>query len=182
VVIGRSPLQRTGQGTRGGSITFPSLFLSIFHHIAIIFCGHAQTSIETELDTIREKTPSIPETKLPTEVQSLAKTSPLEAVDKSWKHLRDRAAEVASVESSVTPIKIADVLIDKGVLNRNEAEAFYRMYQIQENALKMDCFTDVSSATTYSGIAYGLSEKIIGAGSADLSPLSAQGTGSVTAN
>jgi hypothetical protein len=42
-LLAGAPCYEPGQGTRGGSITFPSLFLSIFHHIAIIFCGHAQS-------------------------------------------------------------------------------------------------------------------------------------------
>src|SRR6056297_2966934 len=38
-VIGGSPLLRSGQRTRGGSIISPSLFLPILDHFSIIFCG-----------------------------------------------------------------------------------------------------------------------------------------------
>ena len=40
-VFGRSPLLRTGQRTRGGSIISPPLFSSIFFHFSIIFLGRA---------------------------------------------------------------------------------------------------------------------------------------------
>lgn len=35
--FGSSSLQRTGKGTRGDPIYFPSTFLAFFHHFAIIF-------------------------------------------------------------------------------------------------------------------------------------------------
>lgn len=123
-----------------------------------------ETSIEGELETIREKVPTLPQTQPPHEVRGLSQSSPLQAIDKSWEHLEASAIAAASISMPVLPLKVAGTLIDKNILTPTEAEAFYRMYEIRKEVTKPGTrfITDTSSASAYSSLAYGLSERIRG--------------------
>lgn len=139
-------------------------------------------TIAGELNTVREKLSSNIETEPPGDIRSLAESSPVKAIDKSWHDLEASATSATSISTSVSPIKIADTLIDKNILSESEAEAFYKLYEIQEAATKPDStiITDASSASAYSGIAYGLSKKIKGVGHLSAGLATVTGTGVVT--
>lgn len=140
-----------------------------------------ETTIEAELNALREKTPSIQEIDPPEEILNLVKTSPTKAINRSWKDLEASATAAASVSTPSSPIKIADMLLDKNILSQNEAEAFYKMHEIQEATTHSDSkfITDVSSASLYSGIAYGLTQKISGTGQLKAGPASIDSSGVV---
>lgn len=139
-------------------------------------------SIEGELNTVREKAPSIVEQEPPEDIRNLAISSPVKAIDKSWHDLEASATTAASISTSVPPIKIADTLIDQKILTQSEAEAFYKMYEIQEAATKpcSKVITDASSASAYSGIAHGLTAKIMGVGHVKAESATIKGSGVVT--
>ncbi len=119
-------------------------------------------TIEGELNTVREKLEKAPSKALPEPVKKLAATSPTQAIETSWRDLEQSATATMSVATHMSPLKIADMLLDRKILNENEAEAFYKLYEIKSEATKPESAftTDVSSAATYSSLAYTLSEKI----------------------
>ncbi|MCU7883827.1 MAG: hypothetical protein KZQ82_06460 [Candidatus Thiodiazotropha sp. (ex Lucinoma annulata)] len=141
-----------------------------------------ETSIEGELNTIREMNPSIEEREPPDNVKTLAESSPLKAISESWRKLEASASTATAMPSFEPPIKIADTLIDKNILSISETEAFYKLFEIQKEVTKPDSrlITDVSSASTYSSIAYGLSDKIEGSGNLKAGPAHMEGKGTVT--
>lgn len=120
------------------------------------------TTIEGELNTVRQKVPGVSEQTVPEHVKKLATSSPAQAIETSWHDLEESATAAASISMGMSPIKIADTLIDKQILDEHEAEAFYRLYEIKDEATRpgTGLVTDVSSASAYSSIAYTLSEKI----------------------
>lgn len=122
-------------------------------------------TIEGELNTIREKIEKSPEKALPDHVQKLVASSPKRAIEESWRDLEQSATAAIPVSTTLptitTPIKIADMLLDKKILNQNEAEAFLKLYELKTYATKPGSMyvTDTSTATAYSNLAYSLAEK-----------------------
>jgi hypothetical protein len=120
------------------------------------------TTIEGELNTVREKLEKGLAKPVPEQLEKLVSTSPTKAVETSWQELKQSAAASLSVSTQSPPLRIADLLLEKDILNEKEAEAFYKLYEIEEEATRPNSkfLTDVSSASTYSSLAYALSEKI----------------------
>ncbi|CAN5844199.1 hypothetical protein BH20PSE1_BH20PSE1_17050 [soil metagenome] len=116
------------------------------------------TTIEGELNTVREKLEKGPAG----QVKKLVSASPTKAIETSWQELEQSAAASLSVSTQLAPLRIADLLLEKDILNEKEAEAFYKLYEIKDEATRPNSkfLTDVSSASTYSSLAHTLSEKI----------------------
>ncbi len=121
-----------------------------------------ETTIEGELNTVREKLPSAPAKPLPEPIKQLVIKSPPRAIEEMWVDLEKTAAKSLSATTQLAPLKIADMLVDRNILNQQEAEAFYRLYEIKDEVTKPGSrfVTDVSSASTYGSLAQTLSEKI----------------------
>lgn len=124
--------------------------------------SRGETTIEGELNTVREKIKKVSEKPLPERVKKSISESPIQAIESSWRDLEQTATATVAVSTPLSLLKIADLLIDKNFLSEKEAEAFYRLYEIKDEATK-PCsryITDAGSALTYSNLAYTLSERI----------------------
>jgi len=125
-----------------------------------IFRG--ETTIEGELNTVREKIEAAPKAALPDPIKQLATQSPNQAIERSWKNLEQTASAAVSASASLPVLRIADLLIENKVLEAPEAEAFFKLYEIQKEAIRPEgrYVADVSSATSYGSLAYALSKRI----------------------
>jgi len=139
------------------------------------------TTVEAELFTVRKSLEGLKVKQAPSDIKKLSESSPAEAINISWKNLEQKAKEAALSSNEASPIEIAGTLINKKIFSPEEGNAFYKMYEIREKAKESGGkeITDVSSASTYSDIAFGLSKKIELSGKA-VSSSSASGTLSFT--
>lgn len=119
-------------------------------------------SLDLELKTLEEKHPALPKKAPSEELNKLVKESPIKAIEKSWDNLEETASAAVTIKEPTSLIQIADMLIDKKFLSPSEAEALYDMREIKQEATRPGSIfvTDVSSASTYSSYATGLTEKI----------------------
>lgn len=121
------------------------------------------TTIEARLGTVQEKLEKTVRPKpLPPPLKKLVSSSPAEAIDLSWRNLEATATASAGAGTHIAPITVAGLLLDKKILNENEAGAFYTLYEVRNAVTKPDgkVVTDVSSASTYSTLANALTETI----------------------
>lgn len=119
-------------------------------------------TLEGELSIAHQKVPNASINKVPKDIKDLATSSPNKAIERSWHDLEESATAAASISTQISPIKLADTLIDKSILTEPEAEALYQLHEIQQQVKSPSSkfITDVSSASNYSSIAYSLTEKI----------------------
>jgi hypothetical protein len=89
------------------------------------------TTIEGELNTVREKLEKVQEKQLPEPIKQLVSSSPARAIEESWRGLEKTAATSLSATMVMAPLKMADALVDKNILNQREAEAFYKLFEIK---------------------------------------------------
>ena len=120
------------------------------------------TTLEGELNTVRQKLEKVSEKQLAEPIKQLASSSPARAIEESWLELKKTAAGSISETTEMAPLKIADMLVDKNILTRREAEAFYKLFEINDEVTKPGSryVTDPSSASAYGSLAQTLSEKI----------------------
>lgn len=139
-------------------------------------------SVEVQLNTVREKAPSIEAQTPPQEVSKLVKSSPSEAIDRAWQLLEVSASAATSTSMPAPPLKIAEALMESQIFTPNEAEAFYKMYEIREEANKphRKPYTDVSSASAYTDLAYGMQKSIEGSAHLKSGPATLKSKGEVT--
>lgn len=120
-------------------------------------------SAEILINNIKNEVPSIVVKESPQDVRKLAEDSPMEAIDMAWQDLADTASSATSLQTTASPIAVADALIEKKIFDQKEAEAFYKMYDIRKDVTDPSSIyvTNVASANAYTDFAYGLEDKII---------------------
>jgi hypothetical protein len=119
------------------------------------------TTIEGTLGTIREKLKKALTRPLPPPMKDLVESNPVEAIDASWRSLETTANSSVSAGIQIAPIKLAGLLLEKNVLSEDEADAFYKLYEIR-NEVKTPGAPVVSnvSSASYSSLANALTETI----------------------
>lgn len=119
--------------------------------------------ITVRLNTVREILKKAPEKALPKEVPNLVPSSPEQVIDLSWRQLETTAtSSLSAVPSQFPPLRLANMLVERKVLDEHQAEAFYRLYEIRNDALdaRGGIVTDVSSSAAFSSIANSLVDEI----------------------
>lgn len=118
--------------------------------------------LEGELSTVREKIEKVQEKQLPEQIKQLASSSPKQAIEESWRDLQAAAVKSVAATPATAPLKIADMLIDKNILTEPEAEAFFKLFEINEQIARPQSryVTAPGSASDYSSLALTLSDKI----------------------
>ena len=118
-----------------------------------------ETTIEAELNTVHEIIQEVPI--ISKEAKKIAVESPTKVIEYSWKEL-ENALNSKSISTALPPMKIAVSLVDKYILDEREAEAFYKLSEIKDKALKPEYkyMFDVSSASTYSSLATSMADII----------------------
>ncbi len=115
-----------------------------------------------KLDAAIQSVPDASEKHIPDDVKSLTHQLPIKAVEKSWEALEETATYATQISMSPSLSKIADTLINKDLLTKQEAKTFYDLGKLKDEALSGNAvITDVSSGS-YASIAYTLADKIKG--------------------
>ncbi len=110
-------------------------------------------NIEAEIKLLTKTI--IPTSESPKNIKELAAKSPVKAINESWDTLEKSAT------AAVSPSKPSiSNLLQKHILNEDEATVFWRLNNIRNDVVHQEAGISVNSASTYSDLAYTLSETI----------------------
>ena len=113
-----------------------------------------------KLGSMTQSNPDASEKNVPEEVKSLSRKLPIKAVEKSWETLEDTAVGATQISMPSSLTTIAGTLVNNNILTKQEAEIFFELGNLKDEALSgKEIITDVSSGS-YANIAYTLAGKI----------------------
>lgn len=119
-------------------------------------------TIESELNTVREKLEVPQQAALPAPIPKIAGESPKQVIEQAWNEVEESAGAAMSIKTRPPAFEMANQLVQRQILNPPEAEAYYKLHEISAQVTKPEStfVTDVSSAASYSSLAHVLVERI----------------------
>lgn len=120
------------------------------------------STFEARLDTVRKELKDVTATASQKVTPPPAVEPSQQIIEKSWRELESTAASTLSTSGGVPPLKLANMLLERKILNEKEADAFYRLYELRTDALTSNSgtYTDVSSGSAFSSVAGSLAYEI----------------------